>query len=61
MTPGVDRALTSTSSTRSGQAILDRRRQVTPYVEEWAGRLDESIGGNDVSERLAAARRKLRP
>jgi hypothetical protein len=28
------------------------------YIERWTKRLDESIGGNDVSERLASALRQ---
>jgi hypothetical protein len=30
----------------------------TAYVDHWVKLLDESIGGSDVSERLAEARRR---
>jgi predicted nucleotidyltransferase len=46
--------------------LLDRARDLIdmPYVDGWTKRLDESIGGDDVSERVRRARdagRRVRP
>jgi len=36
-------------------ASLPALRLDLPYIEQWAKRLDQSIGGNDVSERVSKA------